>query len=123
MRVDVSSFGFKRGSATGLLTSCSMCASYRIRTGSPSCVRSQVLTHPYATSCSHHPEAGEFLSKVNDMLDFLLPHYEAEGKSYLSIAVGCTGGRHRSVALSEAIGAHLNDSGVETSIHHRDLVH
>jgi UPF0042 nucleotide-binding protein len=68
-----------------------------------------------------HDEAGEFLAKTTDMLDFLLPHYEAEGKSYLTIAIGCTGGRHRSVALTEAIAQHLRATGVETSVHHRDI--
>ena len=68
-----------------------------------------------------HPEAGEFLERVTELLDFLIPHYEDEGKSYLTIAIGCTGGRHRSVALAEAIGSHLESRGVDTAVHHRDI--
>ena len=68
-----------------------------------------------------HPEAGQFLDRVTEMLDFLIPHYEREGKSYLTIAIGCTGGRHRSVALAEAIGAHLEAIGVDTAVRHRDI--
>ena len=68
-----------------------------------------------------HEEAGAFLTKAADMLDFLIPHYETEGKSYLTIWIGCTGGRHRSVALAEAVGTHLIEAGVDTTVHHRDL--
>jgi UPF0042 nucleotide-binding protein len=68
-----------------------------------------------------NPEAAEFLSKVKDLLDFLIPRYAEEGKSYLTIAIGCTGGRHRSVALAEEIGEHLRASGVDTTVHHRDV--
>jgi RNase adapter protein RapZ len=52
---------------------------------------------------------------------FLLPAYRAEGKSYFSLGLGCTGGRHRSVALVEALGKTLAASGWRVSIQHRDL--
>ena len=67
------------------------------------------------------PLAQEFLSKAQEMLDFLLPAYQAEGKSYLTVAVGCTGGRHRSVAVTEAIGSWLSTNGLRPRITHRDI--
>jgi RNase adapter protein RapZ len=64
---------------------------------------------------------GEFLAKLTDMLCFLVPHYVVEGKSYLTIAIGCTGGRHRSVMLAEAIRPALaRIDGVRTRVRHRD---
>ncbi len=67
------------------------------------------------------PLAQEFLVKSQGMLEFLLPAYKAEGKSYLTIAIGCTGGRHRSVAVTEAIGSWLAASGLRPRITHRDI--
>ena len=67
------------------------------------------------------PEAREFVSRLKDMLGFLVPHYASEGKSYLTITIGCTGGKHRSVALAEEIRQHFADSGVPVSVTHRDL--
>ena len=55
------------------------------------------------------------------MVTFLLPHYHEEGKRRLVIAIGCTGGAHRSVAIAEALGQYLSDSGLETSVNHRDI--
>jgi UPF0042 nucleotide-binding protein len=67
------------------------------------------------------PLAQEFLTKTQDLLRFLLPAYQAEGKSYLTVAIGCTGGRHRSVAVTEAIGAWLATNGSRPRITHRDI--
>jgi len=67
------------------------------------------------------PEATEFLKHLEAMLDFLVPHYASEGKSYLTITIGCTGGKHRSVWLAEAIREHLVEHGVPVSVTHRDL--
>ena len=67
------------------------------------------------------PLAQEFLVKSQGMLEFLLPAYKAEGKSYLTIAIGCTGGRHRSVAVTEAIGSWLAVNGLRPRITHRDI--
>ncbi len=67
------------------------------------------------------PLAQEFLSKVKGLLEFLLPAYQAEGKSYLTIAIGCTGGRHRSVAVTEAIGAWMTLQGQRPRVTHRDI--
>jgi UPF0042 nucleotide-binding protein len=67
------------------------------------------------------PLAQDFLTKTQDLLKFLLPAYQAEGKSYLTVAIGCTGGRHRSVAVTEAIGAWLATNGSRPRITHRDI--
>jgi UPF0042 nucleotide-binding protein len=62
-----------------------------------------------------------FLNKFIDLLDYLIPLYEKEGKAYLTIAVGCTGGKHRSVAVAEALFKHLNKQGSKIIITHRDI--
>jgi UPF0042 nucleotide-binding protein len=67
------------------------------------------------------PQTKEFLNRVMDMLLYLMPHYIHEGKSYLTIAIGCTGGRHRSVALAEQITNDLAEAGYRTKVSHRDL--
>jgi UPF0042 nucleotide-binding protein len=65
-------------------------------------------------------ETQKFLDKVIDLLTFMLPHYKREGKSQLVIAIGCTGGQHRSVALTEKIGRHF-EADYRTHITHRDI--
>jgi UPF0042 nucleotide-binding protein len=55
------------------------------------------------------------------LLESVLPHYEVEGKSYLTVAVGCTGGRHRSVAIAEQVTAHLTQRGRRVVVRHRDI--
>ena len=66
-------------------------------------------------------EARRFLEITEELLDFLLPQYVKEGKSYLTIAIGCTGGHHRSVVLGEEIAAHIRDAGYPVTLTHRDL--
>jgi RNase adapter protein RapZ len=67
------------------------------------------------------PESLDFLAKVDDLLTAILPAFIREGKSYLTIAMGCTGGRHRSVALAEALATRLGGHGHPTSVFHRDV--
>ena len=67
------------------------------------------------------PESQDFLAKVDDLLTAILPAFIREGKSYLTIAMGCTGGRHRSVALAEALAIRLGGHGHPTSVFHRDV--
>ncbi len=67
------------------------------------------------------PESMDFLAKVDDLLTAILPAFIREGKSYLTIAMGCTGGRHRSVALAEALATRLGGHGHPTSVFHRDV--
>ncbi|MBZ5697688.1 MAG: RNase adapter RapZ [Acidobacteriia bacterium] len=67
------------------------------------------------------PQTGEFLRRVEGLLTYLIPHYIGEGKSYLTIAFGCTGGRHRSVMLAEAVHKTLHRRGYASKVMHRDL--
>ncbi len=69
----------------------------------------------------HYPQTQEFVKRLMDLLVYLLPHYIREGKSYLTIAIGCTGGRHRSVALAEQISEALSREGYRTKLTHRDI--
>src|SRR5579863_3045432 len=66
------------------------------------------------------PQTREFLDRVTDLLIFLLPHYIHEGKSYLTLAFGCTGGQHRSVMIAEEIARHLRRAGYRLKVVHRD---
>ncbi|CAN7209808.1 RNase adapter RapZ [Rossellomorea sp. LjRoot5] len=65
-------------------------------------------------------ETNKFIEKVTDLLSFMLPQYKREGKSQLVVAIGCTGGQHRSVALAEYLGHHF-ENDYQTKISHRDI--
>jgi len=67
------------------------------------------------------PQSREFVRRVGALVADLLPHYEREGKSYLTIAIGCTGGRHRSVTLAGAMARRLRSGGRRVKITHRDV--
>jgi UPF0042 nucleotide-binding protein len=67
------------------------------------------------------PQTKEFLDKTSDMLNFLLPHYIKEGKSYLTVAFGCTGGQHRSVFIAEEMKKRLATEGYRVKAVHRDM--
>jgi UPF0042 nucleotide-binding protein len=69
----------------------------------------------------NQPQTMEFISRFQSLLEFLLPSYRREGKSYLTIAIGCTGGRHRSVALAELLAQWLGSTNYDVRISHRDL--
>ncbi len=62
-----------------------------------------------------------FVERFDDLLGTLLPQYEAEGRSYLTVAIGCTGGRHRSVAVAEELAERLRGRGVAVRTNHRDV--
>ena len=67
-------------------------------------------------------DAAAFLDKVSDLIGFLIPRFRAEGKSYVTLGIGCTGGRHRSVAIAEELGRRLADAGTAVvSVRHRDI--
>ena len=68
-----------------------------------------------------YQEAKSYIARIEDMLEFLLPAFVGEGKHYLTIAIGCTGGHHRSVVLAEEIARFAFDLGYPVSLHHRDL--
>ena len=84
----------------------------RPHTGRHSDVRDYVLGFP---------ETAEFLEKVDALLELLLPAYVAEGKSYLTIAMGCTGGHHRSVVMADEVARLLRARGFEPRVTHRDV--
>lgn len=67
------------------------------------------------------PETVEFIAKLTDMLDFLIPNYTREGKSQLVIGIGCTGGKHRSVAIADKLYKALSEKGQRVVIDHRDI--
>ena len=67
------------------------------------------------------PQTNEFLRRIESLLIYLIPHYIREGKSYLTISFGCTGGRHRSVMMAEAVKKKLASKGYTTKVVHRDL--
>ena len=120
MNVTVVSFGFKHGMPIDadivedvrFLPNPFYIEEYRHKSGRVPAVRDYVESFPIAE---------QFKEKWFDMIDFLLPNYEREGKSQLVIAVGCTGGMHRSVCMAEALYKHLRDLGVDVTIEHRDL--
>ncbi len=66
------------------------------------------------------PETGEFLGRLENFLDFLIPQYEKEGKSYVTISIGCTGGRHRSVFITNEIARHFESRDYRVRVTHRD---
>jgi UPF0042 nucleotide-binding protein len=120
LRVSVRSFGFKHGHPHDVdmlfdvrfLPNPHWQPELRPQTGQDAPVRDYVLENP-ATQ--------EFLSHAEGMLEFLLPRFSAEGKTYLSLGIGCTGGRHRSVAIAEELGRRLGEREVIVSVQHRDL--
>jgi UPF0042 nucleotide-binding protein len=119
MRVSVSSFGFKHGAPRDadlmfdvrFLPNPHWQEELRPLTGDDAPVREYVLDND---------DTRAFLAKVEDMLSFLIPRFRSVGKSYVSIGVGCTGGRHRSVAIANELGRWLESEGVEATVRHRD---
>lgn len=80
------------------------------------------LDEPVRNHVLENPLALTFLAKLEDMLETLLPAYVGEGKSYLSIAIGCTGGQHRSVAIAERLASWFQSHDMRPRVTHRDLV-
>ena len=118
--VSVYSFGFKHGAPTDadividvrFLPNPFYERELRDKTGMDEEVKDYVLGKD---------ETKEFLKRWFSLLDFVMPGYVKEGKQYLSIAVGCTGGQHRSVVLATATGQHLSQEGYRVTTTHRDL--
>lgn len=79
------------------------------------------LDQPVADYVAADPAYEDAVSKIEDLLLLLLPRYEAEGKAYVTIAFGCTGGRHRSVHVTERVGERLRSAGFSPTVSHRDL--
>jgi UPF0042 nucleotide-binding protein len=120
VRVSIRSFGFKHGTPRDLdllfdvrfLPNPHWVPELRDQVGTDREVRDYVLDAD---------GAAEFIDRVVEMLEFLIPRFLSEAKSYLSIGIGCTGGHHRSVAIAEQLGARLKESGIHASVSHRDI--
>jgi UPF0042 nucleotide-binding protein len=67
------------------------------------------------------PEVEETLRRFSELLNYLLPQYQREGKSYLTVGIGCTGGRHRSVMVANELAARLRRAGFDAHAVHRDI--
>jgi len=120
LTISVTSFGFKNGVPTDadvvfdvrFLPNPHFVPEFRKLTGK----------HPkVAKYVKQFPQTREFLDKAADMLTFLLPHYIKEGKSYLTVAFGCTGGQHRSVFIAEEMKKRLAAAGYRVKTAHRDM--
>ena len=79
------------------------------------------LDEPVRDYVLSQPETQDFLEKVDALLTSILPSFVREGKSYLTIAMGCTGGRHRSVTLARELATRLSVHGEPVSVFHRDI--
>jgi len=120
MVTTIRSFGFKHGAPIDadivldvrFLPNPHWVDELRPLTGMDAPVRDYVLEQEAAKA---------FVDKVVDLLELTLPAYKEEGKAYLSIAIGCTGGRHRSVAIAEELAARLGEHGTTVSVSHRDV--
>jgi UPF0042 nucleotide-binding protein len=120
LRVNVLSFGYKYGLPVDadLVVDCRFLPNphwipeLRSMTGRDAPVRDYVLAQRGAK---------EFLDAYTEVLRLLAEGYEREGKHYVTLAVGCTGGKHRSVAMTEQLAARLRDEGIEVQVAHRDL--
>jgi UPF0042 nucleotide-binding protein len=120
MRIDIISFGFKYGIPKELdllidvrfLPNPYFVNNLKEKTGEDENVRNFVL---------NNTRAEKFLKKYTDLLDYLIPLYKREGKAYLTIGVGCTGGRHRSVAISRYLFEYISRYAAKSGILHRDI--
>jgi len=120
LAITVVSFGYKNGLPSGadlvfdarFLPNPFFVDGLRARTG----LEKEVVDFLQASD-----EFETFRLKLVDLLDFLIPQYISEGKSYLTVAIGCTGGRHRSVASAEVVGSALRERGYAVNVSHRDI--
>jgi len=120
LRVTVLSFGFKYGVPTEadmvldvrFVPNPYFIPELRPQTGLDPSVAAFVL---------QRDEAQTFLQHAQNFLQFLVPHYRAEGKCYFTVAIGCTGGRHRSVALAQQVAQSIAGTGVAVDVRHRDI--
>ena len=120
MQISVSSFGFKYGVPRDVdiqldcrfLPNPHWVEELREKNGLSSDVQDYVLSQE---------NAGPFLNDISSLLSYLIPAYENEGKSYLSVAFGCTGGKHRSVAIAEELARILESEEIDISTFHRDI--
>ncbi len=120
MRVNFLSFGFKRG----IPLDCDLIVDVRFLRN-PHFIEElrekDGREPPVKDYIFQSPDAHEFVERYADLLKFLLPKYQFEGKAYLNIGIGCTGGKHRSVAIAEALSSTIDPSSYLVSVKHRDL--
>ena len=122
LQITVESFGFKHGIPVDadlvfdvrFLANPHYVPKLRLLTG---------LSPEVARYVHQDPVTEPFLEKMFDLIGFTLPQYHREGKAYLTIAIGCTGGRHRSVTLSEDLARYLRGDGYRVAVLHRDVHH
>ena len=120
MVVSLVSFGFKHGIPYGtdllfdvrFLSNPHFVPGLREQTGQDAAVQEYLL---------RQPDCEEVVARLADLLLFLLPRYRRENRSYVSVAVGCTGGRHRSVAVGERLRTELERAGWPSRLIHRDI--
>lgn len=120
MRVNFLSFGFKRG----VPIDCDLVVDVRFLRNPHFIENLRDLDGrdaPVRNYVFESPEAAEFVNRYAELLQFLLPKYQFEGKAYLNIGVGCTGGKHRSVAIAEALSKKIDPQRCLVSVTHRDL--
>ena len=118
--IDVNSFGFRNGVPTDsdlvfdvrFLPNPNYIPEFKNLTG----------RHPsVARYIRSFPQTSEFIERISELLIYLLPHYIREGKSYLTISFGCTGGQHRSVMMTGEIAKRLKKAGYAVKQSHRDM--
>jgi UPF0042 nucleotide-binding protein len=118
--VQINSFGFKHGVPTDsdlvfdvrFLPNPNYIPAFKNKTGKDASVARYIRSFP---------QTQEFIERISDLLIYLMPHYLEEGKSYLTISFGCTGGHHRSVMIASEIRKRLAAAGYRVKEHHRDL--
>ena len=120
MEIELLSFGYRHGAPEAadlmidvrFLPNPNFEPALRARTGLDPDVAAFVLDSPYTR---------EFMAKLCEFIDFLIPRYEEEGKAHLTVALGCTGGQHRSVAVACALDRHLRERKIDVRVTHRDV--
>ena len=120
MQISVVSFGFKHG----ILKDCDIVMDVRFLPNPyyvPALKNKTGLDKPVQDYISSFKETQEFATKFTSLVKYLIPKYIKEGKSYLTIAMGCTGGRHRSVFMAHELAKRLNEAGLTASEFHRDI--
>ena len=120
MRVSIRSFGFKHGAPRDV----DLLFDVRFLPNPhwvPELRGQRGVDAPVSEYVLNSDGAKEFVERIDELLSFLIPRYQAEGKSYLSIGIGCTGGHHRSVAIAEELKERVAQHDVSSAVRHRDI--
>ena len=122
LTITVASFGFKHGmpqDADLLFDVRFLCNPHYV----PELKNNSGLDPEVEAYVMKDERTGEFLDRLYDLVGWSLPHYVAEGKAYLTIGIGCTGGKHRSVVVAEKLAGFLRERGYRALVQHRDAAH